>query len=124
MASIAARAAVLADLEIVYQRRARFDDRIGDAVDALRRGCRARGHVELGLKAKNRLDIVKTAVEWLQLPHWLMIAGTLLVIAGLIGLVISRRQQAKVQDLKAGDELSASFREPPEFVRSGNRWGR
>jgi hypothetical protein len=45
------------------------------------------------------VDIVKTAMEWLQLPHWLMIAGTLLVIAGLIGLVVSRRQQqAKVQD--------------------------
>jgi hypothetical protein len=44
------------------------------------------------------VDIVKTAMEWLQLPQWLMIAGTLLVIAGLIGLVISRRQQAKVQD--------------------------
>jgi ABC-type enterochelin transport system permease subunit len=33
-------------------------------------------------------------MEWLQLPHWLMIAGTLLVIAGLIGLVISRRHYA------------------------------
>ena len=52
---------------------------------------------------KNRLDIVKTAMEWLQLPHWLMIAGTLLVIAGLIGLVISRRQQAKVQDDPANE---------------------
>jgi hypothetical protein len=49
------------------------------------------------------LDIVKTAMEWLQLPHWLMIAGTLLVIAGLIGLVISRRQQAKVQDDPANE---------------------
>jgi hypothetical protein len=26
-------------------------------------------------------------MEWLQLPHWLMIEGTLLVMAGLIGLV-------------------------------------
>jgi hypothetical protein len=34
----------------------------------------------------------------MEYPHWLMIAGTLLVIAGLIGLVMSRRQQAKVQD--------------------------
>jgi hypothetical protein len=37
-------------------------------------------------------------MEWLQLPHWLMIAGTLLVIAGLTGLAVRRRQQAKVQD--------------------------
>jgi hypothetical protein len=43
------------------------------------------------------VEIVKTAMEWLQLPHWLMIAGTLLVIAGLIGLMASRRQRAKVQ---------------------------
>jgi hypothetical protein len=33
----------------------------------------------------------------MEYPHWLMIAGTLLVITGLIGLVMSRRQ-AKVQD--------------------------
>jgi protein-S-isoprenylcysteine O-methyltransferase Ste14 len=50
------------------------------------------------------VDIVKTAMEWLQLPHWLMIAGTLLVIAGLIGLVVSRRQQAKVQDDPATEQ--------------------
>jgi hypothetical protein len=36
-------------------------------------------------------------MEW-QLPHWLILAGTLLVIAGVIGLVISRKQLAKVQD--------------------------
>ena len=47
-------------------------------------------------------------MEWLQLPHWLMIAGTLLVIAGLIGLVISRRQQAKVQ----GDPANEPSPEP------------
>jgi hypothetical protein len=51
------------------------------------------------------VDIAKTAMEWLQLPHWLMIAGTLLVIAGLIGLVVSRRQQqAKVQDDPATEQ--------------------
>jgi LPXTG-motif cell wall-anchored protein len=37
-------------------------------------------------------------MEWLQLPHWLMIAGALLVVAGLIGLVLRRRQQARAQD--------------------------
>jgi hypothetical protein len=36
-------------------------------------------------------------MEW-QLRHWLILAGTLLVIAGLIGSVISRKQLAKVQD--------------------------
>jgi hypothetical protein len=38
-----------------------------------------------------------TGMEW-ELPHWLILAGTLLVIAGLIGLLMKRRQQAKVQD--------------------------
>jgi hypothetical protein len=37
-------------------------------------------------------------MDWPQLPPWLMIAGSLLVIASLIGLLVSRRQQAKVQD--------------------------
>jgi hypothetical protein len=45
-------------------------------------------------------------MEWLQLPHWLMIAGTSLVIAGLTGLVMSRRQQAKVQDDPATEPTS------------------
>jgi hypothetical protein len=40
----------------------------------------------------------------MEYPHWLMIAGTLLVIAGLIGPVMSRRQQAKVQDDPATEE--------------------
>jgi hypothetical protein len=40
----------------------------------------------------------------MEYPHWLMIAGTLLVIAGLIELVMSRRQQAKVQDDPATEE--------------------
>jgi hypothetical protein len=52
------------------------------------------------------VDIVNTAMEWLQLPHWLMIAGTLLVISGLIGLVMSRRQQAKVRDDPATEQSS------------------
>jgi hypothetical protein len=40
----------------------------------------------------------------MEYPHWLMIAGTLLVSAGLIGLVMSRRQQAKVQDDPATEQ--------------------
>jgi hypothetical protein len=63
------------------------------------------------------VDIVKTATEWLQLPHWLMIAGTSLAIAGLIGLVISRRQQAKVQDDPA-TEPRAQLPPLPDFLDS------
>ncbi len=42
--------------------------------------------------------MIKTAMGWLQLPHWLIIAGAVLVAVGLIGLMISRRCRAKVQD--------------------------
>ncbi|WP_338827640.1 hypothetical protein [Bradyrhizobium sp. 27S5] len=42
--------------------------------------------------------MIKTATGWLQLPHWLILAGAVLVVVGLIGLVISRRHQAKGQD--------------------------
>lgn len=38
----------------------------------------------------------------LALPHWLIIAGALLVLAGLVGLVIRRKQPAEVQDDPAG----------------------
>jgi hypothetical protein len=43
-------------------------------------------------------------MEWLALPHWLIVAGTLLVIAGLIGLVIRRKQFARVQDDAATEQ--------------------
>jgi len=36
-------------------------------------------------------------MEW-QWPYWLILAGTLLVIAGLIGWIVNRKQLAKVQD--------------------------
>jgi hypothetical protein len=52
-------------------------------------------------------------MEWLQLPHWLMIAGTLLVMAGLIGLMVNRRQQAKVQDDSATEQGSVRPQLPP-----------
>jgi hypothetical protein len=48
------------------------------------------------LNAKKQVDNL-TGMEW-ELPHWLILAGTLLVIAGLIGVLMKRRQQAKVQD--------------------------
>jgi hypothetical protein len=44
------------------------------------------------------LQMIKTAMGWLELPHWLIIAGATLVVVGLIGLVIGRRHRAKVQD--------------------------
>jgi hypothetical protein len=43
------------------------------------------------------------AVEW-QLPHWLILAGTLLVIAGLIGLIVSRNRRAQIHDDQATEQ--------------------
>jgi hypothetical protein len=51
-------------------------------------------------------------MEW-ELPHWLIVAGTLLVIAGLIGLLMKRRHQAKVQD----DPTEQSSEPRPSFPR-------
>lgn len=44
------------------------------------------------------MDAVKTAIGWLELPHWLIAAGALLVIAGLIGLAMNRRQTEMAQN--------------------------
>ncbi|MGY4496079.1 LPXTG-motif cell wall-anchored protein [Bradyrhizobium sp. GM24.11] len=35
-------------------------------------------------------------MAWLESPHWLMIAGALLVGAGSIGLLVSRRKSDEV----------------------------
>jgi hypothetical protein len=63
----------------------------------------------------------------MEYPHWLMIAGTLLVIAGLIGLVMSRRQRAKFQD----DPVTEQIPEPrpqmsplPDLLDSRSRKSR
>jgi hypothetical protein len=52
------------------------------------------------------------AMEW-QLPHWLILAGTLLVIASLIGMAISRKRRAKVQDDPTTEQRSGPFPKLP-----------
>ncbi|WP_143046712.1 hypothetical protein [Bradyrhizobium erythrophlei] len=47
--------------------------------------------------------MIKTAMGWLELPHWLIIAGAVLVAIGLLGLVVSRRQRAEAQDEPAAE---------------------
>ncbi len=47
--------------------------------------------------------MIKTAMGWLELPHWLIIAGATLVVVGLIGLVVSRKRRAKVPDEPASE---------------------
>lgn len=46
---------------------------------------------------KRRAQGETSAIGWLGVPHWLMLAGAVLVVVGLIGLVISRRRRADVQ---------------------------
>ena len=48
-------------------------------------------------------------VQSLELPHWLMLVGALLVIAGCIGLAISPKRAAEIDD-EATNEPSP---EPP-----------
>jgi hypothetical protein len=45
----------------------------------------------------------------LELPHWLMLVGALLVIAGCIGLAISRKRAAEIDD----EGVNESSPEPP-----------
>ena len=49
--------------------------------------------------AKDRADAsMMHLVQSLGLPHLLMLAGALLVIAGCLGLAISRRKAAEIDD--------------------------
>jgi hypothetical protein len=64
----------------------------------------------------------------LQLPHWLTIAGTLLVIAGLIGFVSCPKQLAKIQVEPAtdpsGPEPRAQLPPLPDLLDSRPRKNR
>jgi hypothetical protein len=53
-------------------------------------------------------------VQSLGLPHWLMLAGALLVIAGCLGLAIGRKK-AEIDD----EPVNESSPEPPP--QSANR---
>jgi len=48
-------------------------------------------------------------VQSLELPHWLMLVGALLVIAGCIGLAISRKRAAEIDD----EAINEPSPEPP-----------
>jgi hypothetical protein len=48
----------------------------------------------------------------LELPHWLIIAGALLVVAGFIGFLISRRKADEVAP-SPPDEPADTRRMPP-----------
>jgi hypothetical protein len=48
-------------------------------------------------------------VQTLQLPHWLMLAGLSLVIAGCIGLALGRKSAAEIDD----EPVNETNPEPP-----------
>jgi hypothetical protein len=48
-------------------------------------------------------------VQSLGLPHWLILAGALLVIVGCLGLAISRKKAAEIDD----EPINESGPEPP-----------
>ena len=52
----------------------------------------------------------RALLDSLELPHWLILAGTLLVIIGVIGLVIGRKKLVKVDDVPA--DVSSSEARP------------
>ncbi len=56
----------------------------------------------------------------LELPHWLMIAGTFLVLARLIGLAFSRKKQAETEpELLPGDFNSWKAQQPRSLSDPG-----
>jgi hypothetical protein len=46
------------------------------------------------------------AMDSLELPHWLILAGTLLVIAGVTGFLIDRKKLGKVDEVQANEASS------------------
>jgi LPXTG-motif cell wall-anchored protein len=47
-------------------------------------------------------------LDSLELPHWLILAGILLLIAGVTGLLIDRKKRAKIDE--GADEASSEAR--------------
>jgi len=54
----------------------------------------------------------RALLDSLELPHWLILAGILLLIAGVIGLVIERKRLQKV-DAEANENSEPRPQLPP-----------
>jgi hypothetical protein len=52
-------------------------------------------------------------VAWLGLPHWLMIAGTLLVVAGFVGVLVSGKKAKEVESPSDAPTDASHQRMPP-----------
>jgi hypothetical protein len=46
----------------------------------------------------------------LQYPHWLMVAGALFLVLGLVGLAFGRNRNGKAANRKAANESGSSGR--------------
>ncbi len=73
------------------------------------------------------MDMIKTAIARLELPHWLILAGAMLVLIGLIGLVISRRRGIEAEGEPAAEtspEPRPELTSLPDLLDSRPRKGR
>ena len=63
----------------------------------------------------------RALLDSLELPHWLILAGILLLIAGVIGLVIDRKRLQKVDSPNENSEARPQLPPLPEFLDSRPR---
>ena len=56
----------------------------------------------------------------MEYPHWLMIGGALLLVVGLVGTALQRRQAAAdLSNLERGEATDGQPVSPPEFLEQG-----
>ena len=63
----------------------------------------------------------RALLDSLELPHWLILAGILLVIAGVTGLVIDRKRLEKVDEGPANEASSEARPQLPPLPDSRPR---
>ena len=63
----------------------------------------------------------RALLDSLELPHWLILAGILLLIAGVIGLVIDRKRLQKVDAPNENSEAHPQLPPLPDLLDSRPR---
>jgi hypothetical protein len=58
----------------------------------------------------------RALLDSLELPHWLILAGILLLIAGVTALVIDRKRLQKVDALNENSEARAQLPPVPDLL--------
>jgi hypothetical protein len=66
-------------------------------------------------------EMSRALLDSLALPHWLILAGILLLIAGVMGLVIDRKRLQKVDAPNENSEARPQLPPLPEFLDSQPR---